>query len=177
MKINKTSTKKLLDTHLNNKAPTLITRSKLVLHNIRSMYNVGAIFRNADAFNIGEIILSGFTPTPPRPEISKTAIGAEETVKWSHPSDIMHYLSTLSASHLLIGIEQTNISVPLDEFEISAKPVCLFLGNEVTGLDSKLLEHMHHVVQITQYGHKHSLNVSVTAGICMYEFLQKYRNL
>jgi len=173
MNLNKTHTREILKQNQNRKPPERFSKSKIILHNIRSMHNVGAAFRNADAFGIGEVILSGYTPSPPRPEISKTAIGAEETVPWTHISDFNQFYHTHHNAYQFIGIEQTTLSKPLAEFKLPSTPFCLVFGNEVTGIDEELLPVMDHFVEIHQYGLKHSLNVSVSTGICLYSFLQK----
>lgn len=140
------------------------------------MHNVGAVFRSADAFDVAEVILSGYTPHPPRPEISKTALGADEHVKWTHFEQVEDTLAYLDKDHYLLwGIEQTtgsmllNNAVPPDD-----QPLCVTFGNEVTGIDADLMPHIDHFVEIPQFGHKHSLNVSVTTGIVLYSLLEKY---
>lgn len=138
---------------------------------------MGAAFRSADAFGIGEILISGYTPTPPRPEITKTAIGAEEYVDWRHvQSDQLDAaIKNLKESdYRLVGLEQTTQSTLLPEYEVPKdRKICLVFGNEVTGLDEDLLTHIDDFVEIPQYGHKHSLNVSVTVGVSLYAFLDK----
>ncbi|MEX0770314.1 MAG: TrmH family RNA methyltransferase [Balneolaceae bacterium] len=152
-------------------------KSEFILwaHNIRSLHNVGALFRSADSFGISEFLISGFTPVPPRAEISKTALGAEEYVKWRFvhsPPDESKKLKR--AGYTLFGLEQTHHSVLLPELEIHSKQkYCLILGNEVTGLDEELLPSIDRFVEIPQFGMKHSLNVSVAAGIALYAFLEK----
>ncbi|MEX0945528.1 MAG: TrmH family RNA methyltransferase, partial [Balneolaceae bacterium] len=147
----------------------------LWLHDIRSMHNVGAAFRSADAFGIRECWLSGFTPTPPRPEITKTAIGAEEHVQWRSIENEIEAIHDLkSKNYLILGLEQTDKSIMIQDYSISNQPICLILGNEVTGLDKSLLPHLDSAVEIPQFGMKHSLNVSVAAGIALYAFFQKY---
>lgn len=173
MNLNKTHTREILKQNQRRTPPELFRKSKIILHNIRSMHNVGAAFRNADAFGIGEIILSGYTPSPPRPEISKTAIGAEENVAWTEASDFAPLYQTHHGAYQFIGIEQTTLSKPLAEFKLPETPFCLVFGNEVTGIDEELLPMMDQFVEIHQYGLKHSLNVSVSIGICLYSFLQK----
>ncbi len=178
MAIKKRSTKEILEQNLARDVPDRMQELKIVLHDVRSMHNVGAAFRNADAFGIDEIILSGFTPTPPRAEITKTAIGAEKHVEWQYEKDIGRRLNTIKeAGYLAVGLEQTDKSQLLPDFTIPpAKKICLVFGNEVTGLDEELLPVIDRFLEIPQYGHKHSLNVSVTVGIALYGFLQKYWN-
>lgn len=172
----KLSTKEILEQNLERTTPGKIGDLKILLHNVRSMHNVGAAFRSADAFGINEILISGFTPHPPRPEISKTAIGAEKHVKWQKIEDLQSDLKALKEDgYLLIGLEQTTESVLLPDYQIpSDRKVCLVFGNEVTGVDEEVLPFIDDFVEIPQYGHKHSLNVSVTVGVALYAFLRKY---
>lgn len=147
----------------------------LWLHDIRSLHNVGAAFRSADAFGIHELWLSGFTPLPPRPEITKTAIGAEEHVAWraiDNPSKGLKELKDKGYS--ILGLEQTDKSTMIQDFNLPNQPVCLILGNEVTGINATLLPHLDYAIEIPQFGMKHSLNVSVAAGVALYAFFQKY---
>lgn len=144
------------------------------LHNVRSLHNVGAAFRNADAFGIKEIYLSGYTPTPPRPEITKTAIGAEEHVSWSYINDLNDELQSLKFDgYSIIGLEQTDNSKLLSEYTPASDKICLILGNEVTGIDSDIIPMLDAAVEIPQFGMKHSLNVSVACGVALYSFLIK----
>lgn len=149
----------------------------LWLHDIRSLHNVGAAFRNSDAFGIKELWLSGFTPVPPRPEITKTAIGAEEHVVWKQVKDEAGAISRLKAEgYTVIGLEQTDKSIMLPDYEISNNKVCLILGNEVTGIDEQVLKQLDDAVEIPQFGIKHSLNVSVAAGVALYAFFEKFNS-
>lgn len=172
----KLSTKKILQQNLDRETPGKLHKIKIMLHNVRSMHNVGAAFRSADAFGIKNIIISGFTPCPPRPEISKTAIGAEKHVAWHQVEESESELEQLKkAGYILIGLEQTTESTLLPDYCIpSDKKICLVFGNEVTGLDEGILPFIDDFVEIPQYGHKHSLNVSVTVGVALYAFLEKY---
>lgn len=139
------------------------------------MHNVGAAFRSADAFGVHELWLSGFTPLPPRPEITKTAIGAEEHVAWRAIDNEIKMIQELKEKgYKIAGLEQTNQSIMIQDFSLSQHPVCLILGNEVTGIDPTLLPHLDIVLEIPQFGMKHSLNVSVAAGVALYAFFQKY---
>lgn len=146
----------------------------LWLHDIRSMHNVGAAFRSGDAFGIHELWLSGYTPSPPRPEISKTAIGAEEHVNWKIFNSYEEPLSLLRQNgYSLLGLEQAENGIMLHQFEPAGPRICLLLGNEVTGISQELLPHLDGVVEIPQFGVKHSLNVSVAAGVALYAFFEK----
>lgn len=174
--VSKLSTKEILSQNLKRSAPESMRQLIAVLHDVRSMHNVGAAFRNADAFGIKKLVLSGFSPCPPRPEITKTAIGAEEFVEWESTDAITKRLKELkSEGYLIIALEQTDKSVLITDYTPpKGKKVCLLFGNEVTGLDETLLPLVDTFVEIPQYGNKHSLNVSVTVGVTLYAFLQKY---
>lgn len=171
----KLSTKQILKNNQLRKSP-LREHFILWLHDIRSLHNVGAAFRNADAFGIKELWLSGFTPTPPRPEITKTAIGAEEHVSWEkigHEVEKIHQLK--KDGYKILALEQTTNSIPLNDYKPSGNRICLILGNEVTGVDEQLLPEIDTAVEIPQFGMKHSLNVSVASGVALYAFYEKYR--
>ncbi|MEI7486776.1 MAG: RNA methyltransferase [Chryseobacterium sp.] len=144
----------------------------IILDNIRSMHNVGATFRTADAFLIIKIILCGITPQPPHREIHKAALGATESVDWSHESDINTTISDLKSKGFeIIGIEQTSNSQMITDFTIDkTKKYALILGNEVEGISDEALENIDIFLEIPQLGTKHSLNVSVCGGIVMWEF-------
>lgn len=179
MDIRKLTTREIFNNNQARQIPDGFDRTRLLLHNIRSMHNVGSVFRSADAFGLYELLLSGYTPTPPRPEIAKTALGAEKHVAWSYFEDFGDAIDQLrSEDYYILGIEQTNVSKPLIDFKPAAdKAICLVLGNEVTGIDKGLLPFIDEFVEIPQFGHKHSLNVSVTAGIVLYALLDKYNDL
>lgn len=144
----------------------------VVLDNIRSMHNVGATFRTADAFLIEKIVLCGITPQPPHREIHKAALGATESVDWSHEEDINAAITDLkSRGFEIIGIEQTNNSRMITDFSIdSSKKYAVILGNEVEGISDEALQNIDAFIEIPQLGTKHSLNVSVCGGIVMWEF-------
>ncbi|MCC5933262.1 MAG: TrmH family RNA methyltransferase [Candidatus Cyclonatronum sp.] len=169
----KRTTREILAENLGRTPPAQLRNAAVWLHNIRSMYNVGAAFRSCDAFGCGHLYLSGYTPVPPRPEISKTALGADETVSWSFIKEPLDFLTTAkqAGSHL-VGIEQTKDSGMLTDFRAApGQKVIFFFGNEVTGLDDALLPLMDQCLEIPQFGHKHSLNVSVTIGTVLYHML------
>lgn len=172
----KLSTKEILSQNLDRQTPGQLHRLVIMLHNVRSMHNVGAAFRSADAFGIHELLLSGYTPTPPRPEITKTAIGAEEHVSWQQIEDPEKAIARLHAEdYRLAGLEQTTDSILLPDYPLPKdQKICLVFGNEVTGMDEELLPLIDDFVEIPQYGHKHSLNVSVTVGVALYAFMEKY---
>lgn len=172
----KLSTKEILKRNQSRTPPGQMQKLIVFLHDVRSLHNVGAVFRNADAFGIKKLILSGVTPTPPRPEISKTAIGAEKFVEWESVETPEVKLKQMKDNYTIIGVEQTETSQLLPDFNLpqKQKPLCLVLGNEVTGINELLLPLIDSFVEIPQYGQKHSLNVSVATGVVLYGFLQKY---
>lgn len=171
----KLTTQEILEENLSRKTPEKLSRVKILVHNIRSMHNVGSVFRSADAFGISEILLSGYSPTPPRPEINKTAIGAEDFVPWRHISEGTVAVHELKESgYHIIGLEQTKESTLLPDFKAADfDKICIVLGNEVTGIDNELLPLIDEFVAIPQFGHKHSLNVSVATGVILYALLEK----
>ncbi len=179
MTIRKLSTREIFHNNQSRRIPEGFDRTRLLLHNIRSMYNVGSVFRSADAFGLYELLLSGYTPIPPRPEITKTALGAEKHVAWSYYESYEPAIEQLRAeNYYILGVEQTTTSIPLYQFSPPAdRPVCLLLGNEVTGLSEGILPFADAFAEIPQFGHKHSLNVSVTAGIALFALLEKYNKL
>jgi 23S rRNA (guanosine2251-2'-O)-methyltransferase len=147
----------------------------VVLDNVRSMYNVGSVFRTADAFRIEKICLCGITSTPPHSEIHKTALGAEMSVDWqSYPDAIQAVEELKKQGYYVFSIEQVEGSVKLPELELEKDTkYAVVLGNEVKGVDQKVVDISDGCIEIPQYGTKHSLNVSVTAGIIMWTFLEK----
>ncbi len=172
----KLTTKEILKRNKNRSVPDQMRQTIIMLHNIRSMYNVGAAFRCADVFGVKEVLLSGVTPVPPRPEITKTAIGAEEFVEWKQVDDFQTKIKRLrEKNYQIIGLEQTNSSTLLPNYNVpDDKKLCLIFGNEVTGIDEEVLPFIDTFVEIPQYGHKHSLNVSVAVGVGLYGFFEKY---
>ena len=140
----------------------------VVLDNVRSLSNIGSFFRTADAFRISEIFLCGITACPPHREIHKTALGAEESVKWRYfdtTEEACKYLK--ENSYVINAVEQIENSVMLDDFVPTQKSAYIF-GNEVDGVDDDVLPYCDNAIEIPQEGTKHSLNVSVSAGIVMY---------
>ena len=149
----------------------------LVLDNIRSRNNVGAIFRTADAFRIEEIVLCGITPTPPHKDIHKTALGATESVAWRHAASTVNVVTTLqeSGAHCY-AIEQVQGSTFLDNVEISSvQKAVLVLGNEVKGVSQEVIDVCDTAVEIPQLGTKHSLNVATSAGVVLWHFFTHLR--
>jgi len=145
----------------------------LFLDNIRSMHNVGSAFRTADAFLIEKIILGGITATPPHNDIRKTALGAENTVDWEHAEDIITNIKGLKKNgYKIIAVEQAEGSSSLENFTRQQdEKICLVFGNEVFGVDDKIIELADMCLEIPQYGTKHSLNVSVSLGIVVWQCL------
>lgn len=140
--------------------------------NIRSMHNIGSLFRTADAFMISEIILGGISGCPPHPEIAKTALGAEESVAWRHVgSTLDEALRMQAAGWRICVLEQTLDSVPLQKFTpLPGEKYLLVAGNEVHGVSQEIADIADVVLEIPQRGIKHSLNVSVSAGIALWHF-------
>jgi 23S rRNA (guanosine2251-2'-O)-methyltransferase len=149
----------------------------VVLDNIRSGHNVGSVFRTADAFRVEKIYGCGHTCMPPHPEIYKTALGAEDTIPYEYNNDILTCLKELKAKDfILIGIEQTDSSTPLQNFSFHKnKHYAIVLGNEVNGVQVEALELCDHVLEIPQEGTKHSLNISVAAGVVLWEFFKNLK--
>ncbi|ACF43432.1 RNA methyltransferase [Pelodictyon phaeoclathratiforme] len=148
----------------------------LMLHNIRSMWNVGSMFRSADAARIEKIILSGYTATPPRKEIAKTALGAQDTVVWEYHADPLEAVCSMKREGVRIcGLEITEGSRPYTAVNAGDFPICLVVGNEVDGLENEILDSCDDVLEIPQYGTKHSLNVAVAAGIALFELVHVFR--
>lgn len=140
----------------------------VVLDNVRSLSNIGSFFRTADAFRIGEIFLCGITACPPHREIHKTALGAEESVKWRYFETTANACRYLKQNNYVINaVEQIEDSIMLNDFIPVNKSAYIF-GNEVDGVDDEVLPYCDNAIEIPQEGTKHSLNVSVSAGIVMY---------
>ena len=149
----------------------------LVLDNVRSLHNVGALFRTADAFAIEKIWLCGITGRPPQREITKTALGATESVAWEHaPTTTAAVQQLQAAGYAVVAVEQTTDSQSLSAFQPEAgRPYALVVGNEVFGVEDEVLALCDAAVEIPQFGTKHSLNVSVAAGVVLWDFLVKLK--
>ncbi len=172
--------RKLLSSELNRKTPELYKESEkmpfvVVLDNIRSLNNIGSIFRTSDAFLIGKIYLCGISATPPHKEIYKTALGAEETVPWKYFESALSAAEYLKKEgYKLIAIEQTDVSISLDSYQVDRKiKYALIFGNEVRGIDQAVIDLCSESIEIPQFGTKHSFNVSVCAGIVLWEWYKK----
>lgn len=147
----------------------------VLLDNIRSMYNVGAFFRAADGVGLEKLCLCGITAHPPKKAISKTALGAEESVPWEHDWDAVKMAEGLRRSGFEIAAIETSAQA-VDLFDWQPRfPICVAFGNEVDGLAPKLLEMADAHVRIPMLGRKKSLNVATAGGIVLYELLRKYR--
>lgn len=158
--------------HQSEKLPLII-----VLDNIRSLHNVGSVFRTADAFRLQGVWLCGITACPPAAEIHKTALGAEDSVSWEYFEDTLDAVERLQREgYEVLAVEQVEDSLKLNTFRIDpAKRYALILGNEVKGVRQDVVDAADAALEIPQYGTKHSMNVSVTAGIVMWEFERQMR--
>lgn len=149
----------------------------LVLDNVRSMHNVGSVFRTADGFLLQGIVLCGYTPVPPHRDIQKTALGATETVEWQYFATTVEAVTELrDAGYTVLAIEQAVNSIMLDAFEpVGDKPLALVFGNEVTGVDAEVMKLVDGCIEIPQSGMKHSLNISVSTGIVVWDIFAKLK--
>jgi len=142
----------------------------LVLDNVRSMNNIGSVFRTADAFLLEGIYLCGVTAQPPHREIQKTALGATETVNWKHFETTIDAVNSLKAEgYKVYAVEQADQSIMLDKFTPAEGKIALVFGNEVNGVDQAVIDICDACVEIPQFGTKHSLNISVSVGIVVWE--------
>lgn len=143
----------------------------MVLDNVRSLHNVGSVLRTADAFRIEAVYMCGITATPPSAEIHKTALGAEDSVNWQYFEDTMQAVDKLkNEGYTALAVEQVEGSLKLGNFAFEPqKKYALIMGNEVKGVRQDVVDACHQALEIPQYGTKHSMNVSVTAGIVMWE--------
>ncbi|MBQ4914048.1 RNA methyltransferase [Maribacter sp. MMG018] len=147
----------------------------IVLDNIRSLNNIGSVFRTADAFLIKKIYLCGITAKPPHKDIHKTALGATDSVEWEYVEDIMVLLERFKGNKVkTIAIEQAEGAEMLHEFKpVSNNSYALIFGNEVKGVQQKVVDSCDSVLEIPQFGTKHSLNISVSAGVVIWDFWSK----
>jgi len=153
----------------------------IILDDVRSLYNVGSVFRTSDAFRIERIILCGITATPDNSlvEIHKTALGAEESVEWIYSNNCVSVVKDLNdKGYITVAVEQVEGSHKLDEFKVlQGYSYALVLGNEVKGVNQDVVDICKMSLEIPQYGTKHSLNVSVTAGVVIWEFYKQLKGL
>ncbi len=167
----------ILNLRLNIEDSKIVKRHpvKLILHNIRSLYNVGSLFRTADSALLSELIMCGFTPHPPRKEIEKTALGAVDTVPWSYFKNIEDTVNKFkSEGWKIAALELCHKSRPYNSLTQEDFPLCIIAGNELTGIDDDILDLCDFALEIPMYGVKHSLNVSVAAGISVYAAVDAY---
>ena len=161
--------KSVEDFKLADKKPLVV-----VMDNIRSMHNVGSVFRTADAFLISGICLCGFTPQPPHRDIHKTALGATDSVDWLYYEHTVDAVLALKArGYKVLAIEQTEGSIMLDEYAYKHIPTAFVFGNEVDGVSDEVIQVCDGVIEIPQWGMKHSLNISVAAAVVLWEFVRK----
>jgi 23S rRNA (guanosine2251-2'-O)-methyltransferase len=146
---------------------------RVILDDVRSLANVGAVFRTSDAFLIEEIFLCGITGCPPHRDIQKTALGATESVKWTYTESVLTAIDSCRKDGFYIAaIEQSENSIRLDKLELS-QPVAIIMGNEVHGVSQSAIDLCDGVIEIPQDGTKHSLNVSVATGVVLWELYKK----
>ncbi len=147
----------------------------VVLDNVRSAHNVGSIFRTSDAFLIEKVMLCGICPTPPKNEIRKTALGATESMDWQYFENSMDCIKTLTQKNYhIVSVEQADNSIDLQNFVIDkSKKLALIFGNEVNGVSDECISMSDEVIEIPQHGTKHSFNVSVSAGIVLWDLVKK----
>ena len=163
--------KSVEDFKLADKKPLVV-----VMDNIRSMHNVGSVFRTADAFLISGICLCGFKPQPPHRDIHKTALGATESVDWMYYENTVDAVMALKEkSYKVLAIEQTEGSILLDQYTHTNTPIAFVFGNEVDGVSDEVIQACDGVIEIPQWGMKHSLNISVAAAVVLWEFVRKVK--
>ena len=147
----------------------------VVLDNVRSVLNVGSVFRTCDAFKVEHLWLCGVTPTPELREMRKTALGGTESVNWTYTKDTMEVILRLKKEgYSIAGVEQTTGSISLEKTTFDKKPTALVFGNEVKGVQSEILPYCDQLIEIPQFGTKHSLNISVSAGIVLWKAVEPY---
>ncbi len=151
------------------------TKVSIVLDNIRSLNNIGSVFRTADAFLIDSIYLCGITAKPPHKDIHKTALGATDSVAWSYASDTLELIKRLKEEgKTVVAIEQAEGAILLQSFETNSNThYVLIFGNEVKGVDQEVVKACDYVLEIPQFGTKHSLNISVSVGVVVWDFWSK----
>lgn len=150
----------------------------VLIDNVRSLYNVGSIFRTSDGVMVEKLILTGYTPHPPRKEIEKTALGSTKSIPWEYIASPLEALDTLrSDGYRLCCLELTNESVPYFSARKADFPLCLIIGNEITGVSKDLVAQCDMGLEIPMFGTKQSLNVAVAYGIAVFELSRIWRNL
>lgn len=151
----------------------------VILDNVRSLHNIGSVFRTSDAFRVECIYLCGITATPPHPEMHKTALGAEFTVDWKYVNNAVEAVDNLrQEGYIVYSVEQAENSIMLEDMRLEqGKRYAVVLGNEVKGVQQEVIDHSDGCIEIPQYGTKHSLNVSVTAGIVIWDLFKQLKTL
>jgi tRNA G18 (ribose-2'-O)-methylase SpoU len=151
----------------------------VILDNIRSLNNIGSVFRTSDAFLIEKIVLCGITAKPPHKDIHKTALGATDSVNWEYAEHTIDAINKLKTEgYLIVSIEQTEKAIMLQDFQIDTKnKYAIVFGNEVKGVKQEVVDISDFAIEIPQYGTKHSLNISVSAGVVIWEFFKKLKSL
>ena len=149
----------------------------VILDNVRSLHNVGSVFRTSDAYCVKKVILCGITATPPNTEIHKSALGAEFSVDWAYYKETTEAVNELKqAGYTILAIEQAHDSINMDTFKAEkGNKYAVILGNEVKGVQQSVIDLSDDCLELPQFGTKHSLNVSVTAGIVIWEFAKLFR--
>ena len=157
-----------------NKLPLVV-----ILDNVRSLHNIGSVFRTSDAFRVECIYLCGITATPPHPEMHKTALGAEFTVDWKYVNNAVEAVDNLrQEGYVVFSVEQAEKSIMLENIQLEqGRRYAVVLGNEVKGVQQEVIDHSDGCIEIPQYGTKHSLNVSVTAGIVIWDLFKQLKTL
>lgn len=170
--------RKLSMAELNRKSVEEFKRSEkipviAVLENIRSAYNVGSVFRTADAFLIEAIYICGYSAKPPHKEIKKTALGAEDTVQWKHFKSATDAISDLrNEQYNVYAVEQVENSISLEQFKSNSGKIAVIFGNEVTGVEQATIQQCDGTIEIPQLGMKHSLNIATAAGVVLWEIVR-----
>ncbi|NNC69537.1 MAG: RNA methyltransferase [Flavobacteriaceae bacterium] len=163
-----------IDDYKNAKKTPII----VILDNIRSLNNIGSVFRTSDAFLIEKIYLCGITASPPHNDIHKTALGATESVEWEYVESTLQLIKKLQTENIeIVSIEQADKAIVLNEFyPIKHKTIAVVFGNEIKGIDQEVVSLSDHCIDIPQFGTKHSLNISVSCGIVLWDLFNKLKN-
>ena len=148
----------------------------VILDDVRSMHNVGSVFRTCDAFAVSALYLCGYTPAPPHRDIHKTALGATETVKWKNFDTTIDAINDArQEGYKILAVEQAHNSIMLQELKWENEKIALVFGNEVTGVNDEVLKSVDGCIEIPQWGAKHSLNISVSVGVVLWEIIKPNR--
>ncbi|MBP9151697.1 MAG: RNA methyltransferase [Flavobacteriales bacterium] len=163
--------KSIADFRNGDKIPVIV-----VLDDVRSLHNIGSVFRTSDAFAVEKIILCGITAQPPHREIEKSALGATESVQWEYRETCIEAVKLLKADGVkVIGVEQVEGAIPLDKVDVGSNHLALVFGNEVKGVSQEVLKSCDTFIEIPQFGTKHSLNISVSVGVVLWELVKKLK--